>query len=326
MQDRIVQELNIDRTLVKGGEANEIQRRIDFIKATLRGSGCKALVLGISGGVDSLTAGRLCQLAVTQLRDEDYAARFIAMRLPYKTQADESDAQASLAFITPDQIDTLNIAASVDGLMASLTTTEVSAAHVDFIKGNVKARTRMIAQYAVANLHDGLVVGTDHQAVMQVGHGVLGDHPRACLDVALDEIDMGGADFSGGQAGHEAVDAGGDVERVDLVRGDERQGGLGVAFVGLGFIRQAHGDEARGVVFVAQLRHCQLAQTTGREGVNTPTDAQYQRLAAGAAQSGLDEVDAPLDFVGLTALHQRAVDIQFLHDTVLHVTPPRGRR
>ena len=161
MQDRIVQELNIDRTLVKGGEANEIQRRIDFIKATLRGSGCKALVLGISGGVDSLTAGRLCQLAVTQLRDEDYAARFIAMRLPYKTQADESDAQASLAFITPDQIDTLNIAASVDGLMASLTTTEVSAAHVDFIKGNVKARTRMIAQYAVANLHDGLVVGTD---------------------------------------------------------------------------------------------------------------------------------------------------------------------
>ena len=70
MQDRIAQELNINRHLVQGGEAKEIQRRIDFIKTTLRQSGCKALVLGISGGVDSLTAGRLCQLAVEQLRAE----------------------------------------------------------------------------------------------------------------------------------------------------------------------------------------------------------------------------------------------------------------
>lgn len=169
MQERIARELNIDRELVKGGEPQEIQRRIDFIKTTLRNAGCKALVLGISGGVDSLTAGRLCQLAVEQLRTEGYTARFIAMRLPYKAQADERDAQAALGFITPDHIDTLNIAASVDGLMASLTATEASAAQVDFIKGNVKARTRMIAQYAVANLHNGLVVGTDHGAEALMG-------------------------------------------------------------------------------------------------------------------------------------------------------------
>ncbi|MFN3356407.1 MAG: ammonia-dependent NAD(+) synthetase [Pseudomonas sp.] len=169
MQDRIAQELNIDRTLGKGGEAREIQRRIDFIKTTLRQSRCQALVLGISGGVDSLTAGRLCQLAAEQLRSEGYAARFIAMRLPYKTQADERDAQASLDYIVPDHIDTLNIAAGVDGLMASLTAPEASAAQLDFIKGNVKARTRMIAQYAVANLHNGLVVGTDHGAEALMG-------------------------------------------------------------------------------------------------------------------------------------------------------------
>ena len=136
-QDRIAQELNINRGLVKGGEPQEIQRRIDFIKHTLRQSGCTALVLGISGGVDSLVAGRLCQLAAEQLRDDGYPARFIAMRLPYKSQADEHDAQASLDFIKPDQIDTLNIAASVDGLMASLAASEASAAQVDFIKGNV---------------------------------------------------------------------------------------------------------------------------------------------------------------------------------------------
>jgi len=34
----------------------------------------------------------------------------------------------------------------------------------DFHKGNVKARMRMIAQYEIAGLHSGLVIGTDHSA------------------------------------------------------------------------------------------------------------------------------------------------------------------
>ncbi len=38
------------------------------------------------------------------------------------------------------------------------------AAKADFVKGNVKARMRMIAQYELAGLVGGLVVGTDHSA------------------------------------------------------------------------------------------------------------------------------------------------------------------
>lgn len=170
-QDIIARELGVNRQLALGGEAAEITRRIDFIKQVLRDSGCKALVLGISGGVDSLTAGRLCQLAVEQLRDDDYDARFIAVRLPYKTQADERDAQASLDFIRPDLITTSNIAACVDGLMASIAIDglQPSAELVDFAKGNVKARARMLAQYAIANFSNGLVVGTDHGAEALMG-------------------------------------------------------------------------------------------------------------------------------------------------------------
>jgi NAD+ synthase len=170
-QDRIARELGIDRQLTQGGEATEIARRIEFIKQVLRESGCKSLVLGISGGVDSLTAGRLCQLAVEQLRDEDYAAQFIAVRLPYKAQADEQDAQASLDFIRPDSITTSNIAACVDGLMGSIEIDglQPSAELTDFAKGNAKARARMLAQYAIANLSNGLVVGTDHGAEAVMG-------------------------------------------------------------------------------------------------------------------------------------------------------------
>ncbi|MCP2072512.1 UNVERIFIED_ORG: NAD+ synthase [Pseudomonas lini] len=170
-QESIARELGIDRQLARGGEETEIARRVGFIKQILRESGCKSLVLGISGGVDSLTAGRLCQLAVEQLRGEDYLARFIAVRLPYKTQADEQDAQASLDFIQPDLITTSNIAACVDGLMANIAVDglQPSAELSDFVKGNVKARARMLAQYAIANISNGLVVGTDHAAEALMG-------------------------------------------------------------------------------------------------------------------------------------------------------------
>lgn len=147
----------------------EIERRVAFIKNTLRGSGLRALVLGISGGVDSTTCGRLCQLAVESLRQDGYEATFYAMRLPYDVQADEHDAQSALDFIKPDQMRTVDIKDSVDAMMASFTDVPAEAAKWDFVKGNVKARTRMIAQYTLANLANGLVVGTDHAAEAVMG-------------------------------------------------------------------------------------------------------------------------------------------------------------
>ncbi|MBN0989046.1 ammonia-dependent NAD(+) synthetase [Amphritea pacifica] len=151
----------------------EIQRRIDFIKKTLLASGCKHLVLGISGGVDSTTCGRLAQLSVEQLNQESGSDsyRFIAVRLPYNTQQDEEDAQTSVAFISPSACVTANVQPGADGVhSATLSAMDAaglhagSAAHIDFNKGNVKARIRMTIQYEIAGLLGGLVLGTDHSA------------------------------------------------------------------------------------------------------------------------------------------------------------------
>ncbi|MDF2182325.1 ammonia-dependent NAD(+) synthetase [Neptuniibacter sp. CAU 1671] len=151
----------------------EIQRRVDFIKTTLLASGQKHLVLGISGGVDSSTCGRLAQLAVEQLRAEtdDAAYTFVAVRLPYASQKDEEDAQASLRFIDPSQTVVVNVQPGVDGIhqqvLSALDQTGLLSAHeaaIDFAKGNVKARARMVAQYEVAGILGGLVLGTDHSA------------------------------------------------------------------------------------------------------------------------------------------------------------------
>ena len=150
----------------------EIERRKTFIKNTLKQSGLKVLVLGISGGVDSTTAGRLAQLSVEELRAEtgDANYRFIAVRLPHNTQHDEHDAQASLNFIRADENATVNIADSVNGLVQQVShLQQLSAARRDFVTGNVKARIRMVAQFTIANANNGLVIGTDHAAEAVMG-------------------------------------------------------------------------------------------------------------------------------------------------------------
>jgi NAD+ synthase len=151
---------------------SEINRRVNFIKQQISNSGCKSLVLGISGGVDSFTCGRLAQLAAQQLRHEtgnnDY--QFYAVRLPYGTQKDEQDAQISLDTIAADNVLTVNIQAATDAVNQQVCDTLEQAKEsltkeaIDFAKGNVKARVRMTSQYQIAGLVNGLVLGTDHSA------------------------------------------------------------------------------------------------------------------------------------------------------------------
>ena len=150
----------------------EIQRRVSFIQNQLQLSGCKTLVLGISGGVDSSTCGRLAQLAVDglnqQMNTRDY--QFIALRLPYRVQQDEADAQIALSFIQPSHSLAVNIKPGTDGINQSVCDALESsnllpdAKRVDFAKGNLKARARMASQYEVAGMLGGLVLGTDHSA------------------------------------------------------------------------------------------------------------------------------------------------------------------
>lgn len=150
----------------------EIDRRVGFLADYLVRTGARVLVLGISGGVDSLVGGCLAQKAVEQVRNQGGNARFIAMRLPYGVQRDEPDAQAGLRLINPDELVTVNIQPATDATRDALLAAQMpfrDPSHQDFVIGNVKARQRMIAQYAVAGAHGGLVIGTDHAAEALMG-------------------------------------------------------------------------------------------------------------------------------------------------------------
>ncbi len=148
--------------------AEEVERRIQFLVDYVRTSRTGGFVLGISGGLDSTLAGRLAQLAAERLRAEGVDAVFVGVRLPYGVQADAHDAEDALDFIQPDEEHRLNIAAAVDGMEAAFEEA-VGREITDFNKGNVKARMRMIAQYALAGERNLLVIGTDHGAESVTG-------------------------------------------------------------------------------------------------------------------------------------------------------------
>ncbi|OLL27549.1 NAD(+) synthase [Burkholderia sp. SRS-W-2-2016] len=151
---------------------HERERRVAFLGDYLSSQGLRTYVLGISGGVDSSTAGRLAQLSVERLRARGYEAKFVAVRLPYGTQRDEADAEAALEFIRPDETLTVNVKDPADAMLFALKRGKaqyVDDFQEDFVLGNVKARQRMVAQYAIAGARVGAVIGTDHAAESLMG-------------------------------------------------------------------------------------------------------------------------------------------------------------
>ena len=162
LQTEIINELGVKPTI---DPKEEIRKSIDFMKAYLKKYPfLKTFVLGISGGQDSTLAGRLAQLTMEEMREEtkDENYQFIAVRLPYGEQADEEDAKAALDFIQPDVSLRVNIKPAVDAQVQVLS--EAGVGISDFNKGNIKARQRMITQYAVAGERAGAVLETDHAA------------------------------------------------------------------------------------------------------------------------------------------------------------------
>ncbi|MDV6230077.1 ammonia-dependent NAD(+) synthetase [Rhodococcus cercidiphylli] len=165
-RQRIQHELRVKPAI---DPAQEIRQRVDFLTDYLKVSGAKGFVLGISGGQDSTLAGKLAQMATNEATLLGSCASFVAVRLPYGTQADEADATIALDFIEPDRTVTVDIRDAVDASARSVASALGVERIDDFVRGNIKARQRMIAQYAIAGQNNLLVIGTDHAAEAVTG-------------------------------------------------------------------------------------------------------------------------------------------------------------
>lgn len=168
LQAEIIQMLKTQPTI---DPMQEFRRSVDFMKDYMKKySFIKSYVLGISGGQDSTLCAYMAQTAINELNEElgTNEHQFIAVRLPYGVQADEDDCQDAIKWVQPSQTITVNIKPAVDASVASV---EAAAGKQlsHFLKGNVKARERMKAQYDLAGMFSGAVLGTDHAAEAVTG-------------------------------------------------------------------------------------------------------------------------------------------------------------
>ncbi|WP_284443335.1 ammonia-dependent NAD(+) synthetase [Buchnera aphidicola] len=162
LQKKIIKLLGVKEVIIP---EIEIKNCIDFLKKYLLDHiYLKSLIVGISGGQDSTLTAKLCQITAEKLRNErkDINYQFIALRLPYGIQSDETDCQDAINFIRPDQVFNINIKKAVLSSENSLKKSGIIIS--DYIRGNEKARERMKVQYSIAAVKKGLVVGTGHAA------------------------------------------------------------------------------------------------------------------------------------------------------------------
>ncbi|MFF2483394.1 ammonia-dependent NAD(+) synthetase [Paenibacillus sp. NPDC058071] len=164
LQSEIIERLGVKPVI--DPEA-EIRKRVDFLKQYVRQSGTSGLLIAISGGIDSAVAAGLCKQATDELTAETGKEHItLGVFQPYNEQSDISDSYAvAEAFKLTHKAET-NIGEAVDEIALEVehsfkllgTPRHLSRGG----KGNVKARTRMVMQYALAFDMNLLVVGTDH--------------------------------------------------------------------------------------------------------------------------------------------------------------------
>ena len=155
-------------------------------------NGLKAMVLGISGGIDSTVVAAICHEV-----SKKTGIPLIGRSLPIKNKEDEFDVSKLVGEAFCDEFKVFNLSnsykASLFDLCADaglikdckgydwywLSDLEELAGRAPIANGNIQARCRMIHLYDIASIRKGLVMSTDNQTEYQLGfwtiHGDVGD-------------------------------------------------------------------------------------------------------------------------------------------------------
>jgi len=146
--------------LPKINPALEKEKIIDFLKKTLREQNKKNIVLGMSGGIDSVTSFYLLKEAIAP---ENI---LIAHLYYFESLLNAFKKTLENANIPDKNIHELSIKNAVDGLKKILNIPDEDRIRL----GNVMARIRMIILYDFAKKHNALVLGTEDKSEFYLGY------------------------------------------------------------------------------------------------------------------------------------------------------------
>ena len=171
LQQEIIEKLGVKPSI---DPAAEVRKRVDFLKAYVTRSNTKGLLIAISGGIDSAVATALCKQATDELTTET-GTEYMTLGVfqPYGEQGDIEHSYAVAKKFDLKHVVETNIEETVDEIALEvehgfkLIGQSRHMTHQG--KGNIKARTRMVMQYALAFELQLLVVGTDHASEALTG-------------------------------------------------------------------------------------------------------------------------------------------------------------
>lgn len=142
---------------ITSDDVNELK---SFIKSTVTKAGAKGVVIGLSGGIDSAVATKLCADA---LGPENVLNVFMPSRV---TPPEDYKATSELSSKWGTEFRVVDVQPAVDALAAVL----LSDAETPLERGNISARCRMIVLYNLAKKRQYLVVGTSNQSEIMMGY------------------------------------------------------------------------------------------------------------------------------------------------------------
>lgn len=142
---------------------SEAQRRIcRFIKEYVDNAGAKGIVLGLSGGIDSGTAGALSGLALG-------GENVLGLMLPEEENFNQKDIDD--AKVVAEKFKLQTQVCDMTKVMQSLyKSIPVFDPKDKLSKGNLKARTRMIFLYYYANKFNRIVCGSSDKSETMMGY------------------------------------------------------------------------------------------------------------------------------------------------------------
>ena len=139
-----------------------IEKLISWIRDKVSAAGCKGIVVGMSGGIDSSVLAVLCQRAFPQ--------NTLGVLIPcYSSQEDAEHAQiVANKFSIPTKIVVLD--AVFDALVKLLPSDRVESTGRRLAKANLKARLRMLTLYYLANQLKYMVAGSSNRSELSIGY------------------------------------------------------------------------------------------------------------------------------------------------------------